>query len=140
MEPSKEVEEWVRAATGKLDYFYAGIVGCHVDLRIPHRHHKKGAAYQIRIDLTVPHGHIVVKREPSLGPRYRQLRFAQLRKHAEVNSEHKDLRRTIDDAFKAVARRLQEYARRQTRRGQEAYTPSSGACQQALPSRRLRIP
>src|SRR5579884_1397546 len=89
MEPSKEVEEWVRAATGKLDYFYAGIVGCHVDLRIPHRHHKKGAAYQIRIDLTVPHGHIVVKREPSLGPRYRQLRFAQLRKHAEVNSEHK---------------------------------------------------
>jgi len=36
-----------------------------------------------------------------------------LRKHAEVNAPHKDLRRTIDDAFKAAGRRLQDDARRQ---------------------------
>jgi len=39
----------------------------------------------------------------------------ELKKHAEVNAQHKDLRRAIDDAFKAAGRRLQDYARRQRR-------------------------
>lgn len=42
-------------------------------VKLPHRHHKKGSPYHIRIDLTVPRGEIVVKREPSLDARARQL-------------------------------------------------------------------
>jgi cold shock CspA family protein len=113
MEPSKEVEEWIREAATKLENFYKQIMGCRVEVGIPHRHHRGGSSYHIRIDLTVPRGEIVVKREPSLGARYRQLHEQQLNKHAEVNSVRKHLRRAINDAFKAAARRLQDYARRQ---------------------------
>jgi len=115
MKSSREIEEWIREAAAKLDSFYSQIMGCRVELQIPHRHHKKGVAYHIRIDLTVPHGEIVVKREPSLRGRARQLREPELTKHAELNAQHKDLRRAIDDAFKAAGRRLQDYARRQRR-------------------------
>jgi len=113
MKSSKEVEEWIREAAAKLDSFYSQIMGCRVELQIPHRHHTKGDAYHIRIDLTVPQGEIVVKREPSLRGQARQLMEPELKKHTEVNALHKNLRRTIDDAFKAAGRRLQDYARRQ---------------------------
>jgi len=66
MKSSREVEEWIRDAAAKLDSFYSQIMGCRVELEIPHRHHKKGGAYHIRIDLRVPQGEIVVKREPNL--------------------------------------------------------------------------
>lgn len=113
MRSSKEVEEWIREAAAKLDSFYSQIMGCRVELQIPHRHHKRGGPYHIRIDLRLPQGEIVVKREPSLRGRARRLEELELKKHAEVNALHKDLRRTIDDGFKAAGRRLQDYARRQ---------------------------
>jgi len=105
MKSSKEVEEWIREAAAKLDSFYSQIMGCRVELQIPHRHHTKGDAYHIRVDLTVPQGEIVVKREPSLRGQARQLMEPELKKHTEVNALHKNLRRTIDDAFKAAGRR-----------------------------------
>jgi len=113
MEPSKAVEEWIRNAAAKLETFYSQIMGCRVEVGIPHRHHKAGSSYRIRIELTVPHGNILVKREPGLGTRYRQLREQQLTKQADINSVRKELRRAIDDAFKAAGRRLQDFARRQ---------------------------
>jgi cold shock CspA family protein len=113
MKPSKQVEEWIHDAAAKLETFYSQIMGCRVELQIPHRHHKKGDPYHIRIDLTIPGGEIVVKREPSLSGRARHLEEPVVKKHAEVNTPHKDLRRAIDDAFKAAGRRLQDYARRQ---------------------------
>jgi len=113
MKPSKEIEEWIRAGTAKLDTLYNQLMGCRVAVEMPHRHHKKGNPYHIRIDLTVPQGEIVVKREPSLNARARQLGERKIRKHAEVEIPHKDLRIAINDAFKAAGRRLQDYARRQ---------------------------
>jgi cold shock CspA family protein len=82
-------------------------------VEIPHRHHRKGSPYHIRIDLTVPQGEIVVKREPSLSARARHLGEREIKKHAEVKIPHKNLRIAIDEAFKAAGRRLQDYARRQ---------------------------
>jgi cold shock CspA family protein len=113
MKSSKQIEEWIRDAAAKLDNLYNQIMGCRVAVEIPHHHHKKGSTYHIRIDLTVPQGEIVVKREPSLSARARQLDERELKKDAEVNTPHKGLRRAINDAFKAAGRRLQDYARRQ---------------------------
>lgn len=115
MEPSKEIEEWIRAEAAKLDLLYRQLMGCRVMVEVPHRHHRKGSPYHIRIDLTVPRGEIVVKREPSLSARARQLGERQIEKHAEVKIPRKNLRIAIDEAFKAAGRRLQDYARR--RRG-----------------------
>ena len=113
MEPSPEIEEWIRAEAAKLDTFYAQLMGCRVMVELPHRHHRKGSPFHIRIDLTVPQGEIVVKHVPSLSSRARQLGENEIRKHGEANIQHKDLRQAINDSFKTAGRRLQDYARRQ---------------------------
>jgi len=111
--PSKEIDGWIRAEVNKLETFYTQLMGCRVAVEIPHRHHKKGSPYHIRIDLRVPNGEIVVKRGPSLNARARHLGECELEKQAELRMMHKDLRRAIHDAFKAAGRCLQDYARRQ---------------------------
>jgi cold shock CspA family protein len=113
MKRSEEIEGWIRAEAAKLETLYSQLMGCRVAVEVPHRHHRKGNLYHIRVDLTVPRGEIVVKREPSLSTRARQLGEREITKHVEVESPHKDLRLAINDAFKAAGRRLQDYARRQ---------------------------
>jgi len=113
MEPSKEIKEWIRAEAAKLDLLYSQLLGCRVMVEIPHRHHREGSPFHIRIDLTVPQGEIVVKREPSSSARARHLGERESKKRAEVKIPHKNLRIAIDEAFKAPGRRLQDYARRQ---------------------------
>ena len=113
MKPSTEIEKWIRAEVAKLDTLYSQVMGCRVAVEVPHRHHRKGSPYHIRIDLTVPRGEIVVKREPSLNARARHLGEREIKKQSEVKIPHKKLRQAINDAFKAAGRRLQDYARRQ---------------------------
>ena len=113
MKPSTEIEGWIRAEAAKLDTLYSRVMGCRVAVEVPHRHHRKGSPFHIRIDLTVPRGEIVVKREPSLNAQARHLGEREVKKQAEVKALHKQLRQAINDAFKAAGRRLQDYARRQ---------------------------
>ncbi|MBZ5699764.1 MAG: cold shock domain-containing protein [Acidobacteriia bacterium] len=113
MKRSEEIEGWIRAEAAKLETLYSRLMGCRVAVEVPHRHHRKGSPYHIRIDLTVPRGEIVVKREPSLSTRARQLDEREIKKKSEVKIPHKNLRTAINDAFKAAGRRLQDYARRQ---------------------------
>jgi len=110
---SPAVEEWVREAAGKLETFYGQITGCHVAVEVPHRHHVKGALYHVRIDLTLPGGELVIKREANLGNSARRARETEITKQEEIEVPHKNLRLAINDAFKAAARRLQDYAQRQ---------------------------
>lgn len=109
---SASVEDWIRAEAEKLEGFYSRVMGCHVTIEMPHRHHRKGRPYLVRIDLAVPGEEIVVKRDPSL--RHRAIVGRDgVRKHLEPKTSHKNLRVAINDAFKATGRRLQDYARRQ---------------------------
>ena len=111
--PSATIEEWVRTEAVKLDSFYNRVMGCRVTIEVPHRHHRKGSPYHIRIDLAVPGEEIVVKREPSISHRAQQLGETDIKKHLEVKTPHKNLRAAINDAFRAAGRRLQDHARRQ---------------------------
>jgi cold shock CspA family protein/ribosome-associated translation inhibitor RaiA len=113
MKRSKEVEGWIMEEVAKLENFYHQLMGCRVAVEVPHRHHKRGWPYHVRVDLTMPGGEIVVKREPSLNARARHLGESVIKKRAEVHIPHKQLRQAINDAFKAAGRRLQDYARRQ---------------------------
>lgn len=112
VESTEIAEEWIRAEVAKLSTFYNRIMGCRVAVEMPHRHHKRGRSYHVRIDLTVPGEEIVIKREPSLSPRVRRLGDAEIKKRHEVQTRHRNLGLAINDAFKAAARRLQDYARR----------------------------
>jgi cold shock CspA family protein len=113
MQPSEVVVGWIREEAAKLDEFYSRIMACRVAVEVPSHHHKRGNLYHVRIDLTVPGGELVVKRQPSLHSASQLVRGKKAAKHLEVKVPHRELRQAIDDAFKAMGRRLQDYARRQ---------------------------
>jgi cold shock CspA family protein/ribosome-associated translation inhibitor RaiA len=107
------VEQCIRTEAAKLETFYNQIMACRVAVEIPHRHHRKGKAFHVRIDLTLPGKEIVIKREPNLVNHIRKVGETQVTKHMEVGSPHNDVRLAIHDAFKAAGRRLQDFARLQ---------------------------
>jgi len=111
--PSATIEEWIREEAEKLDTFYRHIVACRVAVHVPHRHHRKGSLYHIRIDLQVPGGEIIVNREPTLASEVRVLEHPAAAKHLELHPLMKNLHLAIKSAFRIAARRLQDYARRQ---------------------------
>jgi cold shock CspA family protein len=78
---------------------------------VPERHREKGNPFHIRIDLTVPEGEIVVKREPTLHTREQDIADERRRKQMETRPERKHLEVAIREAFHAARRRLQDHAR-----------------------------
>lgn len=57
-------ENAIREKAKNLDFFYDQIMSCRVLVEIPHRHQRKGILYNVRIEITVPDGELVVKKEP----------------------------------------------------------------------------
>lgn len=119
MEPSAAMESAIRDRAAKLDSFYGHIMSCRVTVEAPHRHHHKGKAYQVRIDMTVPGGELVINRAPKrlaakkLDPNNElEKDFEELHEPSK-HAAHEDAYVAIRDAFNAAGRRLQEYARRQ---------------------------
>lgn len=98
MEASPAVEAKVRERADQLDRIYDHIMSCRVVIEAHHKHHHQGNLYHVRIDLKVPETEIVASRSPS------------------EHHSHEDVFVAVRDAFDAVDRRLEDYARR--RRGQ----------------------
>ena len=92
---SDVVEDRIREKVAKLETYTDRIILCRVVVEAPHRQHKKGTLYHIRVDLTLPGEEIVVDRDPD--------------DHA-----HEDVYIAIRDAFEAVRRQLKK-SLRQTR-------------------------
>jgi cold shock CspA family protein len=113
MPHSDSIEAMVREEAAALDRYYNHIMGCRVMIEAPHRHREEGGHHHVRIDLTVPGGEIVVKREPTLYPRQQDVQEEEFTKDREIERSHKHLQVAIRDAFSTVRRRLQDYARKQ---------------------------
>ncbi len=113
VKPTDQLEKWICAEAEKLDIFYDRIMGCHVAVEVPHRHHLRGDLYHIRIQVTVPSGEITVNHEPSMASEVRHLGETDIPKHQELDASHRHLRPALKAAFRSAARRLQDYARRQ---------------------------
>lgn len=110
---SPVVEEWICEEVDKLETFYEHPIGCRIAVEVPHRHHRRGSPYHIRIEIAIPGGEIVVNRAPNRVKYLRESGESMVRKHLELDPEHKNLRLAINEAFRAAGRRLSEYARRQ---------------------------
>jgi cold shock CspA family protein/ribosome-associated translation inhibitor RaiA len=95
VEPSEAIAKQVRARAAKLETFADRITGCRVVVEAPHQHHRRGNQYQVRINLTLPGGEIVVSREPPGDGGSRNLGVA------------------LRDAFDSARRQLEDYVRRQ---------------------------
>jgi ribosomal subunit interface protein len=96
IELTDDIEELIRDKADKLRTFHDGIISCRVVVEIPHRSQRKGITYLVRIDMTVPGGEVVVKRDP-----------------------HDDLHAAVTNAFEVAERRLKEYGEKQ--RGEVKY-------------------
>jgi Ribosome-associated protein Y (PSrp-1) len=87
---SDALENHIREKAQKLEQFYSALIGCKVVVDQPGLHQHKGKPFNIRIDLTVPGGEIVVDRQ-----------------------KNEDVYVALRDAFDAARRKLEDYGRRQ---------------------------
>ena len=94
---SPAVRASIQKHAEKLSLLHDRLMSCRVVVRAPHRHHRKGRLYHVSIDAKVPGSEIAVNRDPG-------------EHHA-----HQDVYVAVRDAFDALARRLEDVARR--RRG-----------------------
>ena len=108
METSPSAEAQVRRRAEELQQFSDRVTACRVTLEAAHRRHRQGTIYQVRVELAVPGGKIVVNREPG-------------EDHA-----HEDMHVAIRDAFDAARRRLQDHMRRLDGQTKQHEAPSIG--------------
>jgi len=93
LDHSEPLEEHVRKHVESLEELFDRITSCKVVIEKPHRSHRNGNIYHVRIHVAVPQRELVVHREPEQDP------------------SHEDPYITVRDAFQAMRRQLQEYAR-----------------------------
>lgn len=89
---SASVEGTIQRWVARLERSYERILRCAVVVEIPHRRHRHGQTFHIRIELGVPSRVIVVSRDPR-------------------DPSHEDVYVAVADAFRAARRQLQEHAR-----------------------------
>ena len=94
---SKVIESAIQEAADRLEDTHDRITSCRVIVDQPHRHHKEGNLFQVRIDLKMPGAELVVKRE-----------------HAG-SLAYGDLSLVIQDAFEEMQGQIEEFVNR--RRG-----------------------
>jgi len=93
MPPSAAIEADIREKAAKLEEFYDRITSARVVVETPHRHHRHGKLFHVRIDLRVPGRALVVSREPA------------------AHHAYEDVHVAIRDAFDGAKRQLEDYAR-----------------------------
>jgi cold shock CspA family protein/ribosome-associated translation inhibitor RaiA len=109
IDKSEALEARVRDWVSKLERVYDRIVRCEVMVETPHRHHRNGRQFHVRVRLTVPGGEIVTSHDP--GP----------------DEAHEDAYVALRDAFLAAKRQLEEYVRKTYRRGDARLVVRNGA-------------
>lgn len=109
MEPHPGADEMIRGAATKLDHFFHHITSCRVMVEVPHRHHKRGRHFHVRIEIGVPGKELVVTREPSR--KTTRMRNKKWTRNHEVQGPRKDFSFAVNDAFKEARRRVQDYTR-----------------------------
>jgi hypothetical protein len=100
LQPLPALEARIRDAAHALGRFCDTIVGCHVVVEAPHRHHHEGWLYRFRIEIDVPGARLVVGRFP------------------DADAAHADPDVALRDAFAAARRQLEDYVQRRRARAE----------------------
>jgi cold shock CspA family protein len=115
LDRSEWIEGDVRSHLAKLEEYCDRMTSCHVVVEAPHRHHKHGNLYRVRLVLSVPHRELVVDHDRGDRP------------------EHADLHVAIRDAFHALRRQLEDYVRELRGDTKTHQVPAHGRVVQILP-------
>ncbi|MGE3178253.1 MAG: HPF/RaiA family ribosome-associated protein [Vicinamibacterales bacterium] len=98
------LETLIHERADALRETFRDLLSCRVLVEIPHRHHRSGNRYHVRIELTVPGETIVATHQPSLAPRRDD--DAPATKSVELDAESRDGALAIRDAFDNARRQL----------------------------------
>ena len=94
MMPSSAIETEIRKHVDKLEHRFGRLVGCHVSVEAPHKHHRTGNLYEVHITLSLPGHDLTVSRQPQ---------------KARERYAHPDIHSSIRDAFNAAERQLEAF-------------------------------
>jgi|AntRauTorcE11897_2_1112592.scaffolds.fasta_scaffold02125_3 cold shock CspA family protein len=95
LDPSPAYEAMIREKSKKLERFYDHIIDARVIVTKPERRHQKGNLFHVTLEVNVPGQRLVVSKSPG------------------DENRHNQLDMTINDAFKAMVRQLEDYNRKQ---------------------------
>ncbi|MEX0856462.1 MAG: HPF/RaiA family ribosome-associated protein [Gemmatimonadota bacterium] len=109
------VERAIESGIAQLEEVHDQIMACRIAVELPHRRHRQGNLYRVRVDLTVPGAEIVVSRLPP----------------EEVANE--DVVVAIGEAFDTARTRLLEHARKRRAESKSAETPTMGRVARLFP-------
>jgi ribosomal subunit interface protein len=115
IDQSDAIEARIRERVAKLEDFCHRITSCRVVVEAPHQHRHKGMLYNVRIDLILPGGEIVVNRE------------------AHANHAHEDVYVAIRDAFDSAQRQLKNFVRRRRGETKAHEAPDHGRVSRLFP-------
>ncbi|MCC6751069.1 MAG: ribosome-associated translation inhibitor RaiA [Deltaproteobacteria bacterium] len=94
IQATPHVEELIHEEAGKLMRLYDRITDCRVVVDQPHRHHRHGRLFQVKVQLTVPGDQLVAARAP------------------DADHSHEELTVAVRGAFEAARRELQRHLER----------------------------
>jgi len=113
IEANAAFEEEIRRRISRLRTYYPAIIGCDVLVKLSDRHHLAGARFDVRIDLAVPGGHVLVSHVAGLRATAREREQERFRKGDELDPERRYGKVAVREAFEVARRRLQDFARKQ---------------------------
>lgn len=99
LDRTQALEEDIRQHADGLERYFDRIIGCRVVIESRHKHHRQGNHYHVRVDVAVPGAALVASREP------------------DEHQAYTDAYVAIRDAFEAMGRQLEDFARRHDHRG-----------------------
>jgi cold shock CspA family protein/ribosome-associated translation inhibitor RaiA len=116
MDRDPMIEAEIARKAEKLEEFSNHITSCTVTVEAPHRHHRQGNLYRVRIHLSIPEHHeVVVDRQDG------------------INHAHEDVHVAIRDAFKAARRQLQDIVREMRGATKQHTLPAHGRITKLFP-------
>jgi ATP-dependent Clp protease adaptor protein ClpS len=80
---SQALEADIRARLARLEKFCPDIISAQVVVELGERHHRDGKRWRVRLDVSVPGEHIIVKNESTLRPDVRAREVQATRKQDE---------------------------------------------------------
>lgn len=89
VDPEPQIDRHINERIAKLDSQFARIIGCRVVVNGPPAHHRKGAPFEVDIEVFVPGKVLMVNRKTA-----------------------PDIRVALTEAFHAMERQLEDHAQR----------------------------
>lgn len=87
---SPTLKALVEEQIDQLERFHPRVIGCHVTVEVPHRRHRKGRVWHVKVDVSLPGDDVVITREAEVGKRHE-------RPEAAIRDAFKDARRLLKE-------------------------------------------